>query len=117
MIRSVAASSWSGPAVVGTGLACGVVVTLLDSLCTGQVYVPVLALLAKEQHSVRALVLLALYNLAFIAPLAVVFILAAKGADSERMSHWSKRNVVPSKIFLGIVFAVLGYLLWPDFAK
>lgn len=63
MIRSVAASSWSGPAVVGTGLACGVVVTLLDSLCTGQVYVPVLALLAKEQHSVRALILLALYNL------------------------------------------------------
>ena len=117
MIRSVASSSWSGPAVVGTGLACGVVVTLLDSLCTGQVYVPVLALLAKEQHSVRALVLLALYNLAFIAPLVVVFILAAKGADSKRMSRWSKRNVVPSKIFLGIVFAVLGYLLWPDFAK
>jgi len=117
MIRSVATSSWSGPAVLGTGLACGVVVTLLDSLCTGQVYVPVLAILAKEQHSVRALVLLALYNLAFIAPLVVVFILAAKGADSERMSRWSKRNVVPSKIFLGIVFAVLGYLLWPDFAK
>ena len=80
-------------------------------------YVPVLALLAMEQHSVRALVLLALYNLAFISPLVVVFILAAKGADSERMSRWSKRNVVPSKIFLGIVFAVLGYLLWPDFAK
>ena len=117
MIRAVASSSWSGPAVVGTGLACGVVVTLLDSLCTGQVYVPVLALLAMEQHSVRALVLLALYNLAFISPLVVVFILAAKGADSERMSRWSKRNVVPSKIFLGIVFAVLGYLLWPDFAK
>ena len=116
-IRNVAKSSWRGPAVVGTGLVCGVLVTLLDSLCTGQVYVPVLALLAKEQHSVRALVLLAIYNLAFIAPLVAVFVLAAKGADSERMSRWSKRNVVPSKIFLGIVFAILGYLLWPDFAK
>ena len=116
-IRNVAKSSWRGPAVVGTGLVCGVLVTLLDSLCTGQVYVPVLALLAKEQHSVRALVLLALYNLAFIAPLVTVFALAAKGADSERMSRWSKRNVVPSKIMLGVVFAVLAYLLWPDFAK
>lgn len=116
-IRYVAKSSWRGPAVVGTGLVCGVLVTFLDSLCTGQVYVPVLALLAKEQHSVRALALLAIYNLAFIAPLVAVFVLAAKGADSERMSRWSKRNVVPSKIFLGIVFAVLGYLLWPDFAK
>lgn len=117
MIRSVATSSWSGPAVVGTGFVCGVLVTLLDSLCTGQVYVPVLALLAKEQHSFRALALLALYNLAFIAPLVAVFILAAKGADSERMSRWSKRNVVPSKIMLGIIFAILGCLLWPDFAK
>ena len=115
-IRNIAQSSWSGTAVVGTGLVCGILVTLLDSLCTGQVYVPVLALLAKEQHSVRALVLLALYNLAFISPLVVVFVLAAKGADSERMSRWSKRNVVPSKIFLGLVFALLAYLLWPDFA-
>lgn len=117
MIRSVATSSWSGPAVVGTGFVCGILVTLLDSLCTGQVYVPVLALLAKEQHSFRALALLALYNLAFIAPLVAVFILAAKGADSERMSRWSKRNVVPSKIMLGVIFTILGYLLWPDFTK
>ena len=115
-IRRVAQASWSGPAVVGTGLVCGVLVTLLDSLCTGQVYVPVLALLAREKHSVRALVLLALYNLAFIAPLIAVFALAAKGTDSKRMSRWSKRNVVPSKIFLGLIFAVLGYLLLPDFS-
>ena len=110
-IRNVAKSSWSGTAVVGTGLVCGVLVTLLDSLCTGQVYVPVLALLAKERHSVRALVLLAIYNLAFIAPLVAVFMLAAKGADAAQMSRWSKRNVFPSKIGLGVMFAVLGALV------
>ena len=74
--------------MVGTGLVCGVVVTLLDSLCTGQVYVPVLALLAGEAGwSLRAIVLLALYNLAFIAPLVAVFVLAAFGAGSERMAR------------------------------
>lgn len=113
-IRSFAEASWSGPAVVGTGLVCGVVVTLLDSLCTGQVYVPVLALLAGEAGwSLRAIALLALYNLAFIAPLVAVFVLAAFGAGSERMARWSKRNVVPSKIALGIVFLILGVLLCP----
>ena len=113
-IRAVAEASWAGPAVIGTGLLCGFVVTLLDSLCTGQVYLPVLAMLARDSHSLRAFVLLALYNLAFIAPLVAVFVLAAKGADSERMSRWSKRNVVPSKIFLAIVFAVLAVLLFPS---
>lgn len=113
-IWSFAEASWSGPAVVGTGLVCGVVVTLLDSLCTGQVYVPVLALLAGEAGwSLRAIALLALYNLAFIAPLVAVFVLAAFGAGSERMARWSKRNVVPSKIALGIVFLILDVLLCP----
>ena len=112
-IRAVAEASWAGPAVVGTGLLCGFVVTLLDSLCTGQVYVPVLAMLARDARSFRALVLLALYNLAFIAPLVAVFVLAAKGADSARMSRWSKRNVVPSKVFLALVFALLAALLFP----
>ena len=117
LIRQIAISSWSGPAVAITGFGCAFLVTLLDALCTGQVYVPVLALLAKEQHSIRALVLLALYNLAFVAPLIVVFVLTAKTTDAFQMAKWSSRNVVPSKIFLGLIFAVLGYLLWPDLSS
>ena len=70
-------------------------------------------MLARDTHSARTFLLLALYNLAFIAPLVAVFVLAAKGADSERMSRWSKRNVVPSKIFLALVFALLAILLFP----
>ena len=115
LIRVVAETSWSGPAVVVTGFGCGFLVTLLDSLCTGQIYVPVLALISREAEAWRSFMLLAVYNLAFIAPLIVIFILAAKGADSERMSRWSKRNVFPSKIAMGIVFAILGVLVLPKF--
>ena len=117
LIRVVAETSWSGPAVVVTGFGCGFLVTLLDSLCTGQIYVPVLALISREAEAWRSFMLLAVYNLAFIAPLIVIFILAAKGADSERMSRWSKRNVFPSKIAMGIVFAILGVLVLPKFGS
>lgn len=113
MIRTVAESSWSGPAVALAGLGCGFLVTILDSLCTGQIYVPVLALIAREPDAGRSFAMLAVYNLAFIAPLVAVFVLAAKGADSERMSRWSKRNVFPSKLGLGLMFLVLGFLLLP----
>ena len=44
-----------------------------------------------------------------------LYSLAAKGADSERMSRWSKRNVFPSKIAMGIVFVILGVLVLPKF--
>ncbi len=110
-IRSIAEASWRGPAVFAAGIGCGFLVTLLDSLCTGQVYVPVLALIAREPGAWRSFALLALYNLAFIAPLVAVFMLAAKGADAAQMSRWSKRNVFPSKLALGVVFALLGILV------
>ena len=44
LIKTIAEVSWSGPTVVVAGVGCGFLVTLLDSLCTGQVYVPVLKL-------------------------------------------------------------------------
>lgn len=110
-IKFVAEKSWSGPTVALTGLICGFLVTLLDSLCTGQVYVPILVLLSRQDDSVYSLFLLALYNLTFITPLVAVFIFSAFGVGSDRMRMWSKRNVFPSKIALGFLFAVLGVLV------
>ncbi len=115
LIRSVAERSWRGPAVAATGLACGFFVTILDSLCTGQVYLPVLALLSREPGVWCLFGLLLAYNLAFIAPLLAIFLFAAAGADSARLSVWSKRNVFPAKLALGLLFAVLGVLVLPRF--
>ena len=113
LIRRIALSSWSGTAVVFAGFGCAFLVTLLDALCTGQVYVPVLVILAKESASARAVALLVLYNLAFIAPLVGVFVVASKTTDAFQMAKWSSRNVIPAKIALGLVFAFLGWMLWP----
>lgn len=113
LIRRVAAASWRGPAVVATGLGCGFLVTLLDALCTGQVYVPALALISREPGAWRSFALLVAYNLAFVAPLVAVFVLASRTTDAFQMAKWSSRSVVPAKVALGIVFAVLGALLVP----
>ena len=113
LIRRIAMSSWSGSAVVFAGFGCAFLVTLLDALCTRQVYVPVLVILAKESASARAVALLVLYNLAFIAPLVGVFVVASKTTDAFQMAKWSSRNVIPAKIALGLVFAFLGWMLWP----
>ena len=111
LIRTIAMSSWGGPAVVLAGFGCAFLVTLLDALCTGQVYVPVLALISREPGAWRSFALLAAYNLAFISPLVAVFILASKTTDAFQMAKWSSRNVVPAKVALGVVFALLGVLV------
>ena len=111
LIRKIAMESWSGPAVVLAGFGCAFLVTLLDALCTGQVYVPVLALISREPGAWRSFALLALYNLAFVFPLVAVFVLASKTTDAFQMAKWSSRNVIPAKIALGLVFAVLCILI------
>lgn len=90
----------------------GFLVTLLESVCTGQVYLPALSLLAKEYPmSVKWLFYLIVYNIMFIIPLLVVFIAAYAGTELATMLSWSKQNVVIGKTVTGIFFLVLGILI------
>lgn len=94
------------------GLGVGTVVTVLETVCTGQVYVPTMTLVIREGGDTRMLVLLLLYNTMFIIPLVVAIILTRYGLTTQTMLKWSKKNVPFSKILLGIFFlAIAAYLL------
>ena len=45
--------------------------------------------------------------------LVAVFVLASKTTDAFQMAKWSSRNVIPAKIALGVMFAILGVLVLP----
>jgi hypothetical protein len=98
--------------LAGGGLAAGVLVTLLESVCTGQVYGPTLMAVARDPalrpHAMR---LLAIYNLAFLVPVAVVMIAAWRGTTSLALAGWSRRNAVWGKVLMGAFFLALGVLL------
>jgi len=88
--------------------AIGAAVTGLESVCTGQAYVPTLALVVRTGTAVgRALAYLALYNVMFIVPLVVVFVLAYRGLKTAALLAWSAKNVVASKVLLGCFFLAL----------
>ena len=92
--------------------ATGFLVTLLESVCTGQVYLPALALLAKQYpSSVKWLLYLVLYNVMFIIPLLAIFAASYAGTGLATMINWSKRNVVIGKTAMGIFFLILGILI------
>ena len=92
-------------------LTIGTLVTALESVCTGQVYVPTLALVAKSGVGERrAWSLLLIYNAMFVTPLIVVLILTWCGLRTHALVDWSKKNVVLSKLLLGLVFAAMAVL-------
>jgi hypothetical protein len=112
-IRTFARARWHGPAVFGTGLVCGAGVTVLESVCTGQLYLPALAMMSREGGR-RATGLLLLYNAMFVVPLFAVFVLGALGVRNQRLVDWTRRHVVPSKLLLAGVFVALAVVMWPS---
>jgi hypothetical protein len=94
------------------GILIGAAVTGLETVCTGQVLVPTLVVVIREaEKSLRELLYLLLYNLMFVLPLIVVFLLTYFGLTTESLLTWSKKNVVFSKVLLGCFFIAMACLL------
>jgi hypothetical protein len=87
--------------------ACGMgfLVTIYELGCTGQIYLPTLYLMIRRGERV-GLALLLLYNLVFIIPLVVVFILAYRGLNSERLGQWFTKRLGAVKLLTALFFLV-----------
>lgn len=95
-----------------SALLIGLLVTLIEAVCTGQVYLPTLVLMSRYAETrARAFSLLLLYNVMFIVPLIIVVIAAFAGTRNQRLVEWSKRNVVWGKILMGLLFVGLAGVL------
>jgi len=99
--------------LMGGGLLIGTTVTALESVCTGQVYVPTLVLILKNSafSESRAWFYLLTYNLMFILPLILTFMAVYFGLQTKTLLSWSRKNVIPSKILLGIFFLLMALLI------
>ena len=103
--------------VIGA-FATGLVISLLELACTGQVYLPTIIFVSSmPELRLRAIFYLIIYNLLFIFPLIVVFILAYFGTSSKELTSFLQKHAAAVKIGLGILFFALGtWLLLSAFA-
>ena len=112
IIRKLMRKGLNSHHLIISGLIVGCLVTLLETVCTGQVYLPTMTVILKEDGDLRIWSLLLLYNTMFIMPLVVALVLTRYGLTTETMIKWSKKNVSFSKTLLGIFFlSVAVYLL------
>lgn len=93
------------------GFVLGAAVTALESVCTGQMYVPTLVfMIASGGGTARIWGYLLAYNLMFIVPIVVVFGLTYAGLQVQTLLKWNRKHVVISKCLLGLMFVVLAVL-------
>lgn len=98
--------------LVLAALAVGFGVSLVEAVCTGQVYVPTCVLIMQDPaFRARAAFYLVLYNLMFIVPLVAVFVLALLGYESKGFNEFLKKHLGLTKVLLCAVFLGLFVLL------
>jgi glutaredoxin len=98
--------------LIGSAFVTGFLISLLESVCTGQLYLPTITFVLKETSlRVRALGYLLLYNLMFILPLGAVLLLALLGTTQEGFSRFIKEHLSAVKLSMAILFFALGIFI------
>ncbi len=95
-----------------SALLTGFLVSIIEAVCTGQVYLPTLIFILKTTPlKLQAAGYILLYNVMFILPLFIIFLLALWGVASEQFSGFLKKNLAAIKIIMAALFFSLGVLL------
>ena len=87
----------------------GILISFLELACTGQVYLPTIIFVSSiPELRLQAILFLILYNLLFILPLVVIFVLVYFGTTSKDLTQFLKEKAATVKFAMGIVFVLLG---------
>ncbi len=89
-------------------LVLGFAISIVELACTGQVYLPtIIFVLGLPQWRARAALALLVYNVMFIVPLIVVFLLSYYGTTSEQFMRWITRRAAAVKLGTAILFLLM----------
>ncbi len=97
---------------IASAFICGLVISFLEFSCTGQVYIPTIFFVsAISSFRLKALWFLIIYNLAFIIPILLLFLLFVIGLSSEKLYSFMRNRTFLLKIATAVVFLALAISL------
>ena len=95
--------------IITGAIVIGFVISALELVCTGQVYLPTLTFVAGiDEMRGNAIAYLLLYNLMFIVPLLVVFGCVFWGTTSAQLGGVLQRHLVTVKVAISMLLFGLG---------
>ena len=93
----------------------GLIVSLIELACTGQIYGPtIIMMLSVPEMASRAFIFLLIYCIAFIIPLVLVFVLSYFGTTSEQLGQFLGKHTATIKALTAALF--VGLALWMAWA-
>jgi hypothetical protein len=99
--------------VVGTVIAA-FLVTLVDAVCTAEVYLPMIVIMVQNSSGMTLLTLLLyliLYNFIFVLPLIAIMVAAYYGVTWNKLASMTQKKLMLIKILFGTVMIALALVL------
>ena len=113
MMAPAATHGWMHRAIERGGLAgmlfAGVLVGICTVPCSGAIYLQVIAILGASGGGAVGLALLALYNLAFIAPLVLFLLFVSNRRVLGTLGRWNRQNGGVVKAVLAVTVIVMSF--------
>ncbi len=93
---------------ISAAFVTGLTISFLEFACTGQVYLPVIQyMLESGGKKLAALYYLLVYNVAFVLPLVIVFIIAFSGMKNEKLVDLMRKNAAIVKFATALLFLLI----------
>lgn len=97
--------------IVLSSLILGFTVSVFELICTGQVYLPVIGYMTQNAgEQMAGIFYLTLYNIAFIIPLSLVFVLVFFGFSSQKIGKVFAQNIALVKLLFVFLFIGFGII-------
>ena len=111
-IHRIISGNLSGGKLVAGAIVTGFLVTLLEAVCTGQVYLPTIILMTRQEGlRLKGWGYLIFYNVLFVLPLLIVMLLAFFGMRWERLAKTTQRHMTAIKVLIGILLCSLALFI------
>jgi cytochrome c biogenesis protein CcdA len=111
-IHGIISGNLSGGSLVIGAVITGFLVTLLEAVCTGQVYLPTIVLMTRQEGlRITGWLYLLMYNFLFVLPLIIVMIGAWYGMQWKDLAGITRKNLTLMKVLPGTLLCGLGLFI------
>ncbi|MDO9390704.1 MAG: hypothetical protein Q7U71_02910 [bacterium] len=111
-IHKIIREKMGAGSLIGGAFMVGLITSVLEFACTGQVYLPTIAFVSQiATHKYQAYGYLLLYNLMFEVPMIITFIIAFWGVSSKRIAGWAQASVAGVKLLTALMFLLMSAAL------
>lgn len=105
------ASEWAHKATMPTAIVLGVLIGICEFPCSGAVYIAILGYLRTNETFLNGIMYLLVYNLMFVLPLVLVYLVASNRLVTEKLINLQEKSGRKMHLVLAFVMIALGSLI------